>query len=114
MIDALNNAISEVFNQRLRNRKQRELVVATLMTGFSRLAKKPVDDLPGRTQEIEEKARKMSENIHLGFAHGRCVVKVVGSSESFLTELRHGTNWYEPWEKVDEIVLAAILVDPSK
>jgi len=111
--DAINEAVDGVMEKRLRERDQREQVVEALMTGFGALRKKPVDDLPERLKRIEEKARRMSESVSLSFVNGRLVVKVAGSSESFMTELRRGSDWYEPWEKVDEVVFAAILVDPS-
>lgn len=112
--DALRESIDDILEARLRDQDQREQVVAALITGFGLLSKKPVDDLPERIRVVEEKARKMAEQVGIGFVNGRLVVKVDGSSEAFMTELRRGTDWYEPWEKVDEIVLAAILVDPSK
>ena len=111
---AFNNSVNSVLEARLRDRKQRELVVASVMSGFSTLHKKPVPDMDERLKMLEERVRQMAESIHLGFINGRLVVNTAGSSERVLKELRHGTDWYEPWDKVDETVLAAILTDPAK
>lgn len=112
--DAFTRSLDDLMAERLRQPNQRELVVQAVMTGFETLQKKPVPDLVKRTQRIEERVRKMSEQVALNFVNGRLVVKVAGSSESLMNELRRGSDWYEPWEKVDEIVLAAILVEPAK
>lgn len=107
-------AVDKVMATRLEDRKQRELVVSALMAGFDRLQKKKVPDEAKRLKELEDRIRLMAENVSLGFVNGRLVVKVAGSSESLMKELRHGTDWYAPWDKVDETLLAAILVDPEK
>lgn len=114
IVDAFNEAVDGVMERRLRDQKQRDLVVEAVMTGFGQLQKKPVDDLDKRLQEMGERVRRMSENVSLGFVNGRLVVKVAGSSDALMNELRFGSDWYEPWEKVDEILLAAILVEPTK
>lgn len=112
--DALNEAINGVLELRLRDLKQREMVVTILMDGFANLKKKPVPDLAQRIEAVQKRVKAMSEDIGIGFINGRLVVKVKGSSESLLTELRHGSDWYDPWDKVDEVTLAAILIDPAK
>lgn len=110
----LMKAVDDVLLERLRDKKQQELVVASVMAGFEALRKKPVDNLPQRMKVLEGQVRQMAEDIRLGFVNGRLVVKVAGSSESLMTDLRRGTEWFEPWEEIDELVLAAALVDPSK
>ena len=112
--DVFVESMNDIMAQRLREHAQRQLVVSALMKGFANLAKKPVPDMAQRLKTIEERMRLLSENISLGFVNGTLVVKVAGSSESLMKELRYGTDWYAPWDKVDETVLAAILVDPSK
>jgi len=114
IVDELHAAFDNIFEERLRDPKQRELVVSTIMAGFINLKQKPVPDLAERIKGIEKRVSKMVEEVSLGFVNGRLVFKVAGSSESLMTELRHGSNWYEPWEKIDEILLAAILIDPGK
>lgn len=114
ILDAYREAFDAVMARRLRDEAQRETVVAAIMEGFESLEKKPVPDLDRRTRDMEEKVRKLSENVELGFVNGRLVVKVAGSSESLIKQLRFGSNWFEPWPKVDEVLLAAILVDPEK
>ena len=107
-------ALDQVIADRLRDAKQRQMVVSAVLEGFSRVAKKPVPDLEARVAKLQERVWSMSESVALRFVNGRLVIKVTGSSESLLNELRHGTDWYAPWEKVDETVVAAILVDPPK
>src|SRR5574337_476125 len=114
IVDALTDSIDGVMERRLRNPKQRDQVVAAIMNGFARVRKKPVPDLPQRIQKLQERVHRMSEEVKLGFVGGRLVVTVAGSSEALMTEFRRGTDWFDPWEKVDEILLAAILVDPEK
>ncbi len=99
--------------RRLQDPAQREMVVATLMAAFARLRKKPVPNEPERLQKLQDRVYRMSESVKLHFVNGRLVVKVAGSSEALMTELRRGTDWYDPWEEVDDILLAAILVDPE-
>jgi len=105
--------IDGLMAERLRNPEQRELVVTAMLEGFDRLQKKKVPDAAKRLKNLEDRLRLLSENIRLGFVNGRLVVKVAGSSESLLKELRYGTDWYVPWDKVDEVLLAATLVDPA-
>jgi len=112
--DAFAEAVNGVMERRLDDKAQRNLVVTALLAGFANLQKKPVPDMAKRLTEIEGRMRLMVENVKLGFVNGRLKVKVVGSSESLMKELRHGTDWYAPWDKVDETVLAAILVDPAR
>jgi len=54
------------------------------------------------------------QNIGIKFQRDKFVVTVAGSSEALMNQLRRGSDWYEPWDKVDELVLAVVLVDPPK
>jgi hypothetical protein len=110
----LRDEVDAVFAARLQDGRQRERVVAAIMAGFAGLAKKPLPDLAERTQALEARVRQLAREIKLEFVNGRVVLKVAGSAESLVKELRHGSAWYAPWEKVDETVLAAILTDPPK
>lgn len=112
--DVFKQTIDGVMERRLRSRKQRDLVVTSVMAAFAKVRKKPVPDEPQRLQRLQERVYRMSEDVSLGFVNGRLVVKVAESSQALMTELRRGTDWYDPWDKVDEILLAAILVDPEK
>lgn len=112
--DAFTEAVNGVLDRRLRNRAQRHTVATVIMAGFSKVRKKPVPNEAERLKKLEERVLKMAENVSLGFVNGRLVVNVVASSESLMNELRLGTDWYDPWSKVDEILLGAILVDPEK
>ena len=108
------STVDTVLEDRLNSTAQRELVVSALMTAFADIKKKPVSDLELRLKNMEERLRLMVKSVTIGFVNGRLVVKVTGTSESLLKELRHGSYWYEPWEKVDELLLAAIMTDPPK
>lgn len=112
--DAFKSSLDGILMDRLRKPGQRNIVVSTVMEGFGLVQKKPVPDLPQRILDMEKRVRKMSEQVGLGFVNGRLVVKVAGSSELLMTELRRGSDWYLPWPEVDEVVLAAILIDPPK
>ena len=114
IVDAYRKDVNDVLARRLRDPAQRETVVSAVMEGFESLEKKGVPDLDARLRDIEDKVRKLAENVELGFVNGRLVVKVAGSSESLIKQLRFGSDWFEPWPKVDEVLLAAILVDPEK
>jgi len=110
----LRESVDNVLEERLRSPAQQAQVVAALLAGVAALPKKPVPDLAGRMQKLEDRMRQLAKSISLGFVNGRLVVKVAGSSEMLLKELRHGSDWYAPWEKVDETLLAAILSEPAK
>jgi len=114
IVETFRAGVDKVLADRLAKAEQRELVVAAVMEGFGRLRKNAGPDLPDRIKDIEKRVRHMAEEVAVGFVNGRLVLKVAGSSDSLMKELRRGTDWYEPWEKVDETVLAASLVDPPK
>jgi hypothetical protein len=113
-VNALIDPKNDMFAERLPLPDQRELVVSTVMEGFAQLQKKSVPDLPIRMKKMEERVRNMAQQVALHFVNGRLVVKVVGSAEALMTELRRGSDWYEPWERVDDHVVAAILLEPTK
>ena len=108
------DALDNVLRQRLRDVRQQEVVVNAIMTGFERVQKKPVPDLPERLQRLEERVKELAKHIEVRFLNGRLVVKTDGPSEALMTEFRRGSDWYVGWDEVDETVLAATLTDPSK
>jgi hypothetical protein len=114
MVEVLHKTLDLILDERLRNEAQRETVVRIIMEGFGSLEKKPVDNLEERTEKIEAGVRKMVESVKLGFVNERLEVRVVGSSGALLKQLRFGSDWFAPWPKVDQILLAAILVNPPK
>lgn len=97
--------------RKLKSPRQREFVVSSVMAVFSTIKKKPVTDLDSRISALEKRVANLAESMSIEFTNGRLVVKVAGSAEILLTELRRGTDWYEPWDKVDEILLASALVE---
>lgn len=111
--EAFTNSINSVMNKRLEDEKQREFVVTAVLAAFEKVPKKPVADQAQRLEMLEGRLRLLVENVEISFVRGSLVVKVAGSSESLLKEFRRGTDWYLPWDKVDETLLAAILVDPA-
>jgi broad specificity phosphatase PhoE len=110
----LRESVDNVLEERLRSPAQRAHVTAAILAGVASLPKRPVPDLNVHMQKLEARVQRMAESVSLGFVSGRLVVKVAGSSEMLLKELRHGSDWYAPWEKVDETLLAAILSEPAK
>lgn len=114
IIETLNTSVDALLTERLRDFKQRDRIVAAVMDGFSRVRKSTVPDLQKRLEQLEAGIWTLTENIQLRFLHGRPVVKVAGSSEALLEQLRRGTDWYEPWDDIDRILLAAVLIDPKQ
>lgn len=110
--DAFIVSMDDVMAKRLDDPKQRDYVVTALMTAFDGVQKKAVPDLEQRVKAVEARVRLMVEDVGIAFVQGTFVVKVAGSSESLMKEFRRGTDWYMPWDEVDEILLAAILVNP--
>ena len=105
--------VDAVLNKRLQNEAQQAVVVAAIMAGFAGVPKKPVPDEVERTQALESQVSQLAKNLRIGFVGERLVVKTAGSSESLLVRLRRGSDWYAPWEQVDEILLAAAFTDPT-
>ena len=112
--DIVKESIDAELRQRLKSQAQRDAIVSAVMAGFAKLGKKPVTDLNVRTSALEARVRAMAESLTVGFVNGRLVVNVAGSSEATIKELRYGSNWYAPWDKVDETLIAAALADPLK
>lgn len=112
--ERIRQAVDQVIERRLRDPKQRQFIAQTIMNGFEAVPKKPVPDLPQRIERMRERVYAMTADLRIGFVGESLVVKVAGSSEALMKELRRGTEWYSPWEKVDEILFAATLVDPEK
>lgn len=112
--EAWSAEIDALLARRLEKAEQREAVVSALMQGFVRLPKKALPDLAARLLDMESSLRRLAEQAALDFVNGRLVIKVSGSSESLMTQLRRGTGWYAPWPDVDEVLLAAALNEPSK
>lgn len=106
--------VNNVIAKRLSDVKQREMLVKMLMAGFEQVRKKNVPDLPARLKLIETRALKLAENVSVSFLNGRLMLKVAGSSEMLLNEFRRGTDWYAPWEDVDDLLLAAAMTDPER
>ena len=111
--DAFINSGNNVMEKRLDDPKQVDFAVAAMLSAFESVQKKPVADETQRMERLEGRMRLMLENVAVSFANGKLVVKVDGASESLMKEFRRGSDWFVPWDKVDEILLAAILVDPT-
>lgn len=111
--DALIGSVNAVMEKRLDDPQQVDFALAALLAAFEGVQKKPVADEAQRRERLEGRMRLMLENVALSFVNGKLVVKVDGASESLMKEFRRGSDWFVPWDKVDEILLAAILVDPT-
>lgn len=110
----LTATFDQVIAHRLDDQRQRDTVVQVVMEGFNALQKRPVPDLLDRVRAMEKRVTEMVEDIRVEFVNGKLVVKVVGSSEALMVELRRGSNWFEPWDKVDDVVFGAVFIDPPK
>jgi hypothetical protein len=76
------------------------------LNGSARL--KPLPDLPQRIQAMEPKLRKMAKNLDLSFQDGKLVIKADAESESLLTLLRRGSDWFDPHPDVNAAILVAL------
>jgi hypothetical protein len=115
LADILEQTIQKQVRDRLQqDAEQKQFVVDKIMSAFTRLRKKPVPDLAQRTARLLGRVQKLVEDLSVEFKWGRLVVKSAGSSESLLTELRRGTDWYDPLEEIDDIIVAAVMVDPKR
>lgn len=112
--EILNSAVNEVLANRCKSREQQDVVVAILMQGFLELRKKPVPDIEDRIKRMEKRFKDLAESVSMGFLNDSVVIITSGASESLMIELKRGTDWYVPWDRIDEIVLAAVLTNPSK
>lgn len=111
----LESALQQQVENRLKNNpEQRKQIVLRVMEAFARLRKAPVPDIVQRTERLRDRVVKMAENLSVEFRSGNLVVKPSGSSEALLTELRRGTDWYDPEEDIDKIIVAAVMVDPKR
>jgi len=110
----LPEAVSAVMRRRLQQPRQRDWVASRVMQGFTARALRPVPDLDQRLRRLQTQVQNMAQNIELSFRGETPVVKVTGSAEQLLTQLRRGTSWYAPWDEIDEVLLAAVLSDPPK
>ena len=112
--DLFHHDVDSALSECLHTDTQRQAVATALLAEFMKVRQLPVPDLPERLQRLTERMRQLVKSVRIGFLNGRLVVKATGSAESLLTELRHGSDWYAPWEKVDETLLAVILSNPTK
>lgn len=110
--DAYTSAVNKVMEFRLESREQRKFAVETMLAAFAKVPKKGNVDVEQRTKAVEERLHRLVEKVSVSFVRGKLVVKVDGPSETLLKEFRRGTDWYLPWDEVDETLLAAVLVDP--
>ena len=111
--EQLKREVDAIIEKRLQNRAQQEQVVSALMAGFDALPKKAVADLARRRSALQARAYQAAAEIKISFISGKPVLKTAGSAEMLFKELRRGTAWYDPWDAVDEVVLAACLCDPT-
>lgn len=115
LVDATERSLQQrVADRLLNNPEQKKLIVSRAMEAFMKVRKAPVPDLVERTQRIQGRLEKLAEDLSVEFKLGRLVVKPAGSSEPLMTELRRGTEWYDPVEDIDNIIVAAIMVDPKR
>ncbi len=89
--------------------KKEEAVVAVFMDWLNNTARlKPLPDLPQRIAGLEPKLRRMAKNLDLRFLDGKLVIKADAESESLLSLLRRGSDWFDPHPDVNAAILVAL------
>lgn len=89
--------------------KKEDAVVSVFMDWFNNSARlKALPDLPQRIGAMEPKLRRMAKNLDLSFLDGKLVIKADAESESLLSLLRRGSDWFDPHPDVNAAILVAM------
>ena len=89
--------------------KKEDAVVTVFMDWMNNDARlKPLPDLPQRIMAMEPKLRRMAKNLVLSFLDGKLVIKADAESESLLSLLRRGSDWFDPHPDVNAAILMAL------
>lgn len=89
--------------------KKENAIVAVFMDWLNNDARlKPLPDLQQRIMDTEPKLRKMAKNLDLSFLDGKLVIKADAESESLLSLLRRGSDWFDPHPDVNAAILMAL------
>ncbi len=104
--------VNNVFAERLKDRKQRDNVVRALMLWLTTKArKKTVPDLDVRLRNIEERVKRLVENMRIEIEKDTLVVKASGSDEETLKMFRLGTSWFEANEDLMATILSGLFTE---
>jgi hypothetical protein len=89
--------------------KKIDAITALFLNWLNNSARlKPVPDLQVRIAGMEPKLRKMAKNLDLSFQDGKLVIKADAESESLLSLLRRGSDWFDPHPDVNAAILVAL------
>ena len=89
--------------------KKERAVAEVFMDWLNNSARlKPLPDLPRRIQAMEPKLRKMAKKLDVSFRDGELVIKADAESESLLSLLRRGSDWFDPHPDVNAAILVAL------
>lgn len=91
------------------SRQKENAVVQIFMEWFNKEARlKAVPDLQQRIMNMEPKLRKMARNLNVKFQEGKIVVSTDADSQSLLSLLRRGSDWFDPHPNVTSAILVAL------
>src|SRR5512146_3090379 len=62
--------------------------------------KKHLPDLEERIRQFSDRINRLCANVQFETRNGEFVVKALGSDESTLRALEHGTGWFDPCDDV--------------
>jgi hypothetical protein len=89
--------------------KKEEAIVTVFMDWFNNTAAlKQVPDLQQRLMQMPIKLRKMAKNLKISIHEGKLVIKTDADSETLLSLLRRGSDWFEPHPDVDAAILVGL------
>lgn len=105
----ITDTVDNVFQQRLDDPEQQAKVVAALMQWLTvKARKKDVPDLTEKLREMQQRTKKMVENMTIEIENDKPVVKAAGSDEETWKMFRLGTSWFEPNPDLIETVLSGL------
>lgn len=105
----IKDTVDNVYQQHFDDREQRSKVVEALMQWLTlRARKKAVPDLTERLRRMQERTKKMVENMTVVIEKDKPVVKVGSSDEETWKMFRLGTDWFEPNPDAIETVLSGL------
>lgn len=105
--------IVNTFNAKLADRAKDSAAVkngaASIMLAFSNVRKIQSPDLDIKVAKLSSDIERLLEGVYVDYFQGKLVVRVNGSSEHLLSELRRGSSWFEAVPDIDHLILAALI-----
>jgi len=105
MVDAL----VSVFDERIDDREKRQKAADAIYRWLVEKArKKNVLDLAQRLEKMRGAIDRMVENMEIQIVNSKAVVKVSGSAEDTLKQLRYGSDWYDGTPDIVELAVTGL------